>query len=120
MDSVEGGELPPCHAHTSLPFPCTSLPLPLPPSPVALQVDNEDLVFTLEVLVDKFGEQIAPYAVQMAQQLAGAFWKYAAAADEDAEGDDDAGERQGRAAGGGAQQVEGGGDGEGRAANPSA
>ncbi|KAG2439798.1 hypothetical protein HYH02_010433 [Chlamydomonas schloesseri] len=53
------------------------------------QVDNEDLVFTLEVLVDKFGEQIGPYAVQMAQQLAGAFWKYAAAADEDAEGDDD-------------------------------
>ncbi|GLC37117.1 hypothetical protein PLESTB_000981600 [Pleodorina starrii] len=53
------------------------------------QVDNEDLVFTLEVLVDKFGDQIAPYATQMASQLAGAFWKYCAAADEDAEGDED-------------------------------
>ncbi len=42
------------------------------------QVDNEDLVFTLEAMVDKFGEAIAPYAVQMAQQLAGAFYKWVA------------------------------------------
>lgn len=32
-------------------------------------------MFTLEAMVDKFGEAIAPYAVQMAQQLAGAFYK---------------------------------------------
>ncbi|GIL84239.1 hypothetical protein Vretimale_15865 [Volvox reticuliferus] len=53
------------------------------------QVDNEDLVFTLEVLVDKFGEEVGPYAVQMATQLAGAFWKYCAAAEEDADGEED-------------------------------
>ncbi|EFJ51590.1 hypothetical protein VOLCADRAFT_79706 [Volvox carteri f. nagariensis] len=53
------------------------------------QVDNEDLVFTLEVLVDKFGDKIGPYAVQMASQLTSAFWKYCAVADEDAEGDED-------------------------------
>jgi hypothetical protein len=28
-----------------------------------LQVENEDLVFTLEVMVEKFGDEIAPYAV---------------------------------------------------------
>lgn len=55
------------------------------------QVDNEDLVFTLEAMVDKFGEAIAPYAVQMAQQLAGAFYKYCAAADDDDADDDAAG-----------------------------
>ncbi|GFR51384.1 hypothetical protein Agub_g13814, partial [Astrephomene gubernaculifera] len=54
------------------------------------QVDQEDLVFTLEVLVDKFGDCIGPYATQMAAQLVGAFWKYCAAADEDTEGDEDA------------------------------
>jgi hypothetical protein len=27
------------------------------------QVENEDLVFTLETMVDKFGDEIAPYAV---------------------------------------------------------
>jgi hypothetical protein len=27
------------------------------------QVENEDLVFTLETMVEKFGDEIAPYAV---------------------------------------------------------
>jgi importin-7 len=46
-------------------------------------VDNEDLVFALEAIVDKFGERIAPYAITMAQQLSIAFWKYANANEED-------------------------------------
>lgn len=28
-----------------------------------VQVENEDLVFTLETMVEKFGDEIAPYAV---------------------------------------------------------
>jgi hypothetical protein len=28
-----------------------------------MQVENEDLVFTLETMVEKFGDEIAPYAV---------------------------------------------------------
>ena len=48
------------------------------------EVENEDLVFTLEAIVEKFGEDIAPFAVQMTQQLTAAFWKYA-----NTEGDDD-------------------------------
>ncbi|MEW5303971.1 MAG: hypothetical protein WDW36_006614 [Sanguina aurantia] len=47
------------------------------------QVDNEDLVFTLEALVEKFGEDIAPYALRMAQKLAIAFVKYSDAQDDD-------------------------------------
>lgn len=30
---------------------------------LVLQVENEDLVFTLETMVEKFGDEIAPYAV---------------------------------------------------------
>lgn len=52
------------------------------------QVDNEDLVFTLEAMVEKFGEEIAPYAMQMTQQLAFAFVKYSDAQDDD---DDESG-----------------------------
>lgn len=55
---------------------------------LGIQVDNEDLVFTLEALVEKFGEDIAPYALRMAQQLAIAFVKYSDAQDDD---DDDTG-----------------------------
>ena len=58
------------------------------------EVENEDLVFTLEAIVEKFGEHMAPFAVQMTQQLAAAFMKYANADDED--DDDDVGEAQGR------------------------
>lgn len=32
---------------------------------VPLQVENEDLVFTLETMVEKFGDEIAPYAVSL-------------------------------------------------------
>ena len=33
------------------------------------EVDNEDLVFTLETIVDKFGEEMAPYAIGLCQNL---------------------------------------------------
>ncbi|XP_077226915.1 importin beta-like SAD2 [Tasmannia lanceolata] len=39
------------------------------------EVENEDLVFTLETIVDKFGEEMAPYAIGLCQNLAAAFWK---------------------------------------------
>ena len=51
-----------------------------------LQVDAEDLVFSLEALVDKLGPEVAPFAVQMVQQLVAAFAKYSSQADEE---DDD-------------------------------
>jgi hypothetical protein len=56
-------------------LPCTAVhcctALYLKPKPcVLLQVENEDLVFTLEVMVEKFGDEIAPYAVSPPAQLA--------------------------------------------------
>ncbi|KAJ4907459.1 Importin beta-like SAD2 [Raphanus sativus] len=38
------------------------------------EVENEDLVFTLETIVDKFGEEMALYAFGLCQKLAAAFW----------------------------------------------
>ncbi|KAL3619919.1 secondary alcohol dehydrogenase (SADH2) [Castilleja foliolosa] len=52
------------------------------------EVDNEDLVFTLETIVDKFGEEMAPYALGLCQNLAAAFWKCMNTAEADEEGDD--------------------------------
>ena len=40
-----------------------------------VQVDNEDLVFTLETIVEKFGEEMAPYAVGLCTHLTRAFWR---------------------------------------------
>ncbi|XP_013636999.1 PREDICTED: importin beta-like SAD2 [Brassica oleracea var. oleracea] len=39
------------------------------------EVENEDLVFTLETIVDKFGEEMAPFAFGLCQNLAAAFWR---------------------------------------------
>lgn len=52
------------------------------------QIDAEDLVFSLEALVEKFGADIAPYAVQMVGQLAAAFDRYTAAENAAADADD--------------------------------
>ncbi|KAL3621644.1 secondary alcohol dehydrogenase (SADH2) [Castilleja foliolosa] len=52
------------------------------------EVENEDLVFTLETIVDKFGEEMAPYALGLCQNLAAAFWKCMKSAEADEEGDD--------------------------------
>ncbi|KAG1660790.1 hypothetical protein FOA52_011331 [Chlamydomonas sp. UWO 241] len=51
------------------------------------EVDAEDLLATLESIVEKFDEEIAPFALQMSQQLGAAFWKYVNTADEDDEDD---------------------------------
>lgn len=53
-------------------------------------MESEDLVFTLETIVEKFGEEIAPYAVGLTQNLTAAFWKFMAA-EEDEDADEDMG-----------------------------
>ncbi|XP_074271177.1 importin beta-like SAD2 isoform X2 [Silene latifolia] len=55
------------------------------------EVENEDLVFTLETIVDKFGEEMAPYAFGLCQNLAAAFWKCMSTAEADEDGDDPGG-----------------------------
>ncbi|OVA18810.1 Importin-beta [Macleaya cordata] len=55
------------------------------------EVENEDLVFTLETIVDKFGEEMAPYALGLCQNLAAAFWKCIDTADADDDEADDSG-----------------------------
>ncbi|CAH9136550.1 unnamed protein product [Cuscuta epithymum] len=52
------------------------------------EVENEDLVFTLETIVDKFGEEMSPYALGLCQNLAAAFWKCINTSEADDEGDD--------------------------------
>ncbi|KAI4338873.1 hypothetical protein MLD38_023880 [Melastoma candidum] len=52
------------------------------------EVENEDLVFTLETIVDKFGEEMAPYAFGLCQNLAAAFWRCLNTAEADDEADD--------------------------------
>ena len=48
---------------------------PTESGPAVAQIDNEDLVFTLETIVEKFGEDMAPYAVGLCQHLTQAFWR---------------------------------------------
>ncbi|KAG9136185.1 hypothetical protein Leryth_003793 [Lithospermum erythrorhizon] len=52
------------------------------------EIENEDLVFTLETIVDKFGEEMAPYALGLCQNLAAAFWKCISSSEGGEEGDD--------------------------------
>ncbi|KAF0929516.1 hypothetical protein E2562_021766 [Oryza meyeriana var. granulata] len=52
------------------------------------EVENEDLVFTLETIVDKFGEEMAPYALGLCQNLAAAFWRCMSSQEADDEADD--------------------------------
>lgn len=52
------------------------------------EVENEDLVFTLETIVDKFGEEMAPYALGLCQNLAAAFWRCLDTSEADEDGDD--------------------------------
>lgn len=54
------------------------------------EVENEDLVFTLETIVDKFGEEMAPYALGLCQNLADAFWKCIRSSEGEEEEDDSA------------------------------
>ncbi|XP_057427481.1 importin beta-like SAD2 homolog isoform X2 [Lotus japonicus] len=52
------------------------------------EIENEDLVYTLETIVDKFGEEMAPYALGLCQSLAAAFWRCMNTAEADDEDDD--------------------------------
>ncbi|XP_068665175.1 importin beta-like SAD2 isoform X2 [Aristolochia californica] len=52
------------------------------------EVENEDLVFTLETIVDKFGEEMAPYALGLCQNLAAAFWKCMESTEAEEDADD--------------------------------
>ncbi|BAT93510.1 Importin beta-like [Vigna angularis] len=52
------------------------------------EIENEDLVFTLETIVDKFGEEMAPYALGLCQHLAAAFWRCMNTAEAEDEVDD--------------------------------
>ncbi|KAH7428022.1 hypothetical protein KP509_10G071600 [Ceratopteris richardii] len=54
------------------------------------EVENEDLVFTLETIVDKFGEEMAPYALGLCQNLASAFWKCMRSSEGEDDDDDSA------------------------------
>ncbi|KAF6162304.1 hypothetical protein GIB67_008433 [Kingdonia uniflora] len=52
------------------------------------EVENEDLVFTLETIVDKFGDEMEPYALGLCQNLASAFWKCLNTAETNEDADD--------------------------------
>ncbi|OIT27271.1 importin beta-like sad2 [Nicotiana attenuata] len=52
------------------------------------EVENEDVVFTLETIVYKFGVEMAPYAHGLCHNLAAAFWKYINTGEDDEDGDD--------------------------------
>ncbi|KAJ1384023.1 Armadillo-type fold [Sesbania bispinosa] len=52
------------------------------------EIENEDLVFTLETIVDKLGEEMAPYALGLCQNLATAFWRCMNTTEADDETDD--------------------------------
>ncbi|KAK9824621.1 hypothetical protein WJX72_011782 [[Myrmecia] bisecta] len=53
------------------------------------EVEHEDLVVSLESIVEKFGEDMAPYAVGLCQHLTAAFWRIQANQDEENEDDED-------------------------------
>lgn len=55
------------------------------------ELENEDLVMTLETIVEKFGDEIAPYAVGLCQNLTAAFMKMTDAEDDDDDDDDGTG-----------------------------
>ncbi|XP_042376688.1 importin beta-like SAD2 [Zingiber officinale] len=52
------------------------------------EVENEDLVLTLETIVDRFGEEMAPYAIGLCQNLASAFWRCLDSSESDDDADD--------------------------------
>lgn len=52
------------------------------------EVGSEDLVASLETIVEAAGEDIAPYAAQLAQNLTNAYWQYTTGGDEDDENDE--------------------------------
>ena len=47
------------------------------------EIENDDLIHTLESIVEKFGDEIAPFAFTICQQLTTSFWKCMDGEDED-------------------------------------
>eukprot|EP01025_Chloroclados_australasicus_P041371 TRINITY_DN4379_c1_g1_i7.p1 TRINITY_DN4379_c1_g1~~TRINITY_DN4379_c1_g1_i7.p1 ORF type:complete len:611 (-),score=99.68 TRINITY_DN4379_c1_g1_i7:928-2580(-) len=56
---------------------------------IAQEVPQEDVVFTLECLFEKVGDRLAPYAMNIGQQLVQTFWAYLSEDAEDAEDEDE-------------------------------
>lgn len=50
-----------------------------------MQIDNEDLTFSLETVVERFSADMAPYAVGLVSHLTQQFWRIVASEDEDDE-----------------------------------
>jgi len=57
------------------------------------EVENDDMIFTVEAIVEKFGEEMAPYALGLITNLVHQFWRSlgGGGGDGDDDGDDDAG-----------------------------
>lgn len=53
------------------------------------QVDNEDLTMSLEAIVARYSESVAPHAVTLCAHLAQQFWKLVGSAEENDDDDDD-------------------------------
>lgn len=81
-----------------VPAPLPPCPLPSSPSSLPVQLDNEDLTFSLETVIEKFADDMAPYAAGLMQQLVLQFWRIVSDGEGEAEG------------GGGAGNDEDGGD----------
>ncbi len=60
-----------------------------PPHPPPSQVENEEMITTLEALIETFSDDMAQYATQLAQHLANAFWRVQQADEENDDDDDD-------------------------------
>lgn len=70
----------------------TTYPHPLPlhtPSTPPSQVENEEMITTLEALIETFSDDMAQYATQLAQHLATAFWRIQQQDEENEDDDDD-------------------------------
>jgi hypothetical protein len=55
------------------------------------EVEHEELVFTLEAIVDRFGDAIVPYATGLIVNLVAAFWRAIKNGDDGDDDDDDSG-----------------------------
>lgn len=53
------------------------------------EIDNEDLTFSLETVIERFSDDMAPYATGLCQQLAQQFWRIVSSGEGGEGGDDD-------------------------------
>lgn len=59
---------------------------------LSAEIDNEDLTFSLETVIERFAADMAPYATGLAQQLAQQFWRIVSAGEGGEGGGDDGNE----------------------------